>query len=353
MNQIVEYAHIAAREFLVTLLAMAPYLLFGFVAAGIISVLVAPEQVRRHLGGHGLWPVIKAALFGVPLPLCSCSVIPVMVSLLKHGASRGAATAFLLSTPQTGVDSMIVTYGMLGPVFAIVRPLAAFIAGVLGGSAVALVEGKDGAGTQTPCTDECCTQTNGNRFVRMLRFAFVTLPRDLAWPLIVGLTIAGVIAALTPDDYFAGALGTGIVPMLVMLAVGIPLYVCSTASVPIAVALLQKGLSPGAALVFLIAGAGTNAAGVAAVWKIMGVRTTVIYLVSVAVTALAAGGATDALIGVFHAHGMTGVSCGWETPAWIEVSATVVLCGMLGWALLRPWWQRRHAPHTCTDCACH
>ncbi len=351
MNQIIEYVRIAALEFLATLMAMAPYLLFGFVAAGIISVLVAPEQVRRHLGGHGLWPVIKAALFGVPLPLCSCSVIPVMVSLLKHGASRGAATAFLLSTPQTGVDSIVVTYGMLGPVFAIVRPLAAFIAGVLGGSAVALVEGQDGAGTDTACTDECCTQTNGNRFVRALRFAFVTLPRDLAWPLIVGLTIAGVIAALTPDDYFAGALGTGIVPMLVMLAVGIPLYVCSTASVPIAVALMAKGLSPGAALVFLIAGAGTNAAGVAAVWKIMGVRTTVIYLVSVALTALTAGGATDALIGVFHAHGMTGVNCGWETPVWIEVSATVLLCAVLGWALLRPWWQRRHAPHACTDCA--
>jgi len=354
MNQIIEYVRIAALEFLATLMAMAPYLLFGFVAAGIISVLVAPEQVRRHLGGHGLWPVIKAALFGVPLPLCSCSVIPVTVSLLKHGASRGAATAFLLSTPETGVDSIVVTYGMLGPVFGIVRPLAALIAGVLGGGAVALVEGKAGSGTAAACTDECCAHDGSHRLMRAVRFAFITLPRDLARPLLIGLMIAGVIAALTPDDFFVSGLGTGIVPMLVMLAVGIPMYVCSTASVPIAVALIQKGLSPGAALVFLIAGSGTNAATVAAVWKIMGIRTTMIYLASVAITALVSGGVLNLILGVLQTRGYGQVQCAWDMPGWLEMSATIALCGVLGYALLRPWLlRRRHARHTCTDCACH
>ncbi len=354
MHQIVKYGQIAALEFLATMMAMAPYLLFGFVAAGIISVLVAPEQVRRHLGGHGLWPVIKAALFGVPLPLCSCSVIPVTVSLLKHGASRGAATAFLLSTPETGVDSIVVTYGMLGPVFGIVRPLAAFIAGVLGGGAVALVEGKEGTGTVAACTDECCVRDGSRRLVRAARFALITLPRDLARPLLTGLMIAGVIAALTPDDFFVSGLGTGMVPMLVMLAVGIPMYVCSTASVPIAVALIQKGLSPGAALVFLIAGSGTNAATVAAVWKIMGVRTTVIYLASVAITALVSGGVLNLILGVLQTRGYGHVQCAWDTPGWLEISATIALCAVLGYALLRPWLLRRKHAHRCcehTQCA--
>jgi uncharacterized membrane protein YraQ (UPF0718 family) len=347
MTKIVECLLTGARAFFGTLTEMAPYLLFGFAAAGLISVFISPGQVRRHLGGHSLWPVLKAALFGVPLPLCSCSVIPVTVSLLKHGASRGAATAFLLSTPQTGVDSIIVTYGMLGPVFGIVRPLAAFIAGVLGGSAVALVEGKDGAGTDQACTDECCAHDGGNRLTRAVRFAFITLPRDLAQPLLIGLLIAGVIAAVTPDDYFAGALGTGIVPMLVMLAVGIPMYVCSTASVPIAVALMAKGLSPGAALVFLIAGSGTNAAGVAAVWKIMGARATLIYLASVAVTALLSGGVLNLVVGMLQTRGYAGVHCAWETPGWLEIGATIALCAVLGYALLRPWLLRRRHAHSC------
>src|SRR5512136_424986 len=117
---------------------MAPYLLFGFLMAGILSVAISPETVERHFGGRGIRPVIKAAVFGVPLPLCSCGVIPVSASLRKHGASRGATTAFLISTPQTGVDSILVTYSLLGGVVAVFRPLAALISGIIGGALVVI-----------------------------------------------------------------------------------------------------------------------------------------------------------------------------------------------------------------------
>ena len=167
---------------------MAPYLLFGFALAGLMSIWISPEWTERHLGGKGLGPVVKATLLGIPLPLCSCSVIPVVASMRRHGASRAAATSFLLSTPQTGVDSIAVTYALLGPIFAVFRPIAAVISGVMGGAPV-LVFGRansEEADVPPACTDACCS---GDRaapaWLRAARHGFVTLPRDLAgrsWP---------------------------------------------------------------------------------------------------------------------------------------------------------------------------
>ncbi len=284
-----------------TLQDMAPYLLFGFAVAGVLSVVVSPDMVARHLGGSGLGSVFRAAIYGVPLPLCSCSVIPVTLTLRRQGASRGAATAFLLSTPQTGVDSIMVTYGMLGPLLAVYRPLAAFLTGVIGGGLVnALTRNQP----DTPPTPEahcaCCKDGEhvrlANPVLRALRHGFVTLPADVGGSMLVGLLVAGLIAAFVPDALFEGALGSGVVGMLAMMVFGIPLYVCATASVPIAAALIAKGVEPGVALVFLMTGPATNAAGIAAVWKMMGRRTALIYLGTTAGTALAAGFALDLLI---------------------------------------------------------
>jgi uncharacterized protein len=244
-----------------------------------------------------LAPAVKATLLGIPLPLCSCSVIPVVASMRRHGASRAAATSFLLSTPQTGVDSIAVTYALLGPVFAVFRPVAAVISGVLGGALVLVFGRAKSAAADAPpeCTDACCS---GDRTVpawlRAVKYGFVTMPRDLAWPLLAGVAIAGALAAFLPANSLQHA-GGGLVSMLVLMAAGIPLYICATASVPIAAGLIHLGASPGGALAFLIVGASTNPAAVATVWKVLGRRTTVIYLITVGLSALICGVLLDGL----------------------------------------------------------
>ena len=344
------------------LAAMAPYLLLGFFVAGVLSVLIPAEWVERHLGGRGLGQVFKAALVGVPLPLCSCGVLPVGASLRRQGASRGATTAFLLSTPQTGVDSIAVTYALLGPFIAVVRPLAALVTGFAGGALVHVADGRDGdeaatavnagAGQASCSLDGCCDEEPAHRhsFLDALRYGFVTLPRDIGKALLVGVALSGVISALIAPDTLRAYLGGGIVPMLAAMAIGIPLYVCATASTPIAASLIVAGLSPGAALVFLITGPATNSAALVTLWKVLGRRATILYLVTVAVGALATGIAVDALVGSglvplsalvdaaaasapAHAHHHAG-GLGW----WIGRIAAVVLLLVVAYAL---WWPRR------------
>lgn len=315
---------------------MAPYLLMGFLVAGLLSVLISPGLIERHLGGKGPWPVVKASLFGVPLPLCSCSVIPVAVSLSRHGSTKGATTAFLLSTPQTGVDSIMATYSLLGPVFAIFRPVAAFVSGLVGGWLVDLGDrGAAAPGKAEECNDECCAPQARRRnwLFRAVHHGFVVLPRDIGRPMLIGLIVAGIITVMIPDGLFSAMIGTGIVSMLIMMAVGIPIYVCATASVPIAAAMMAKGVSPGAALVFLMTGPATNAASIAAVWKVMGSRTALIYLGATAGTALVSGLLLDLVLpngivtGVGAAHTML--------PEWMASGSAIVLLLILGAAILK------------------
>jgi uncharacterized protein len=322
-----------------TLCEMAPYLLFGFLVAGLLSVFISPEIVERHLGGRGLWPVVKASLMGVPLPLCSCGVIPVAASLRQHGASRGATTAFLLSTPQTGVDSIVVTYSLMGGLFALIRPASAFITGLAGGWLVDALTGRANdrpAVPSLPCPEACCAPVadRGNKFLRALHYGFFVLPRDIANALIVGLIISGIIAAFVPDDFFAGVFGTGIIGMLIMMAAGIPLYVCATGSVPVAAALLLKGVSPGAALVFLMTGPATNAATLAVIWKVLGKKTVAIYLLTLAVCALTSGLLLDYFIRMAglpmpHHHGGHTMM-----PGFVQTACGVILLAVLAWAYL-------------------
>ena len=323
-------------DFWSVLTEMAPYLLLGFLAAGALSVLVAPEFIERHLGAGGIWPVAKAAAFGVPLPLCSCGVIPVAASLRRHGASRGATVGFLISTPQTGVDSIFVTLSLLGGVFAIFRPLAALVSGIIGGAVVSAATGDNGdqAAPDEPaaqCKEACCT-AGGPKLSRALSYGFVTLPRDIGWALVGGLAIAAVISAAVPSDFFAGILGGGIGAMLVMMALGVPVYVCATASVPVAAALIAKGVSPGAALVFLMTGPATNAATIATVWRVLGRRTAILYLLTVALSALGAGLALDY---IFNVGQITAApAMGWMLPGYVKAACAVVLVAVLAYAVL-------------------
>ncbi len=330
-----DFAKMIIADFWATIAEMSPYLLFGFFVAGGLSVLVSQRLVERHLGGRGVWPLLKASLFGVPLPLCSCGVIPVSMSLHKHGASKGSTIAFLLSTPQTGVDSIFVTLSLLGPVFAIFRPLAALITGIVGGTLVD-VFGRDGEAENRPpekCTDECCSSEKRGRVARGLKYGFVTLPRDIGKAMLVGLIAAAFISALVPDGYFAEKLGTGIFPLVAMMFLGIPVYVCATASVPVAAALIMKGLTPGAALVFLMTGPATNAASFVTIWKVLGSATAIIYLATVAGCALLSGLLLD-----YMAAGMDieVASCPhWMLPDFVKYASAIVLLAVLGFALLR------------------
>ncbi|MHC4396013.1 MAG: SO_0444 family Cu/Zn efflux transporter [Planctomycetota bacterium] len=323
-------------DFWATIAEMSPYLLFGFLAAGILSVLVSQKLVERHLGGRGIWPLVKASILGVPLPLCSCGVIPVSMSLHKHGASKGSAVSFLLSTPQTGVDSIFVTLSLLGPVFAIFRPLIAFITGIIGGSLVNLFDKNDKENSPEPpkCSDTCCDNTQNNKkFVRGLKYGFVTLPRDIGKAMLVGLVIAAVISTAVPDDFFAEKLGTGIFAMVIMMFLGIPVYVCATASVPVAAALILKGLTPGAALVFLMTGPATNAASFATIWKVLGRVTTLTYLATVAGCALSSGILLDYIAAGVDFEIVTQPA--WMLPDIVKNISAIVLLAVLAFAVFK------------------
>ncbi len=276
------------NEIWLVTVAMAPYLLFGFLMAGILSVLISKDYVRRHLGGHGWMGSLKAAIIGVPMPICSCGVIPLAASLRKHGASRGATASFLASTPQTGVDSLMITYALLGWIFAVFRAMAAFLSGILCGTAVSLVSTQETEESDDN-KDECCQSEQPNILVRMLSYGFISLPRDISRAMVVGIVISGMLSSLIPENFFADHMGDSPFAMLVMLLIGIPLYVCSSASVPIALAFIKAGISPGAALVFLITGPATNAATLTTLWKIIGKKQLAVFLATLSVCALAAG----------------------------------------------------------------
>ena len=311
---------------------MSPYLLLGFLIAGLLSILISPETVERHLGKRNLWQVCKAALLGVPLPLCSCGVLPVSASLRRHGAGKGQTLSFLVSTPQTGVDSILATHAMLGPVFVAFRVVTAFVSGILCGSLVQLFAKSDEADVlhQDEDCPHCEDPVKRHWFLRALHYGFVTLAGEIGRAMLLGIVIAGVLTALVPDDYFVGRLpyaGT----MALMIIAGIPMYVCSTGSIPVAFAMMHMGITPGAALVFLISGPATNAAAISMVWNLVGKQAMVIYLSTIAVCALVAGIIMDKVIGPdgaralvdkhSHAHA--------EGLTWVGTLSAIVLVAIL------------------------
>ncbi|MBU1611626.1 MAG: SO_0444 family Cu/Zn efflux transporter [Proteobacteria bacterium] len=289
------------------LLESAPYMLFGFAMAGLLKAFVPANVVERHLGRSGFANVLKAALFGVPLPLCSCGVVPAAAGLRKQGASKGATAAFLISTPESGVDSVAISYALLDPLMTLLRPLAAFFTATLAGVMVNSLEQEGDAAPElkaAPCSGPGCGCTATacdlpeaaptqppvlRRALSGLAYAFDDLLVDIGVWFLVGVVLAGAITALVPDTFIESNLGSGFLPMLLMLVAAVPMYVCATSSTPIAAALALKGISPGAALVFLLAGPATNAASIAMVAKILGRRVTAIYLGAIVVSSLSLG----------------------------------------------------------------
>ena len=265
--------------FINMLCQMAPYLLLGFMMAGVLHVFVPANFFERHLAKENFKSVLLAALIGVPLPLCSCGVIPTAISLRKDGASRGATVSFMISTPQIGVDSIIATYSMMGLPFAIVRPIAALLTSIAGG-AVTTWFSKDEIVVRQNCS--CETKENArNRFVKFLKYSFIDLVQNIGKWLVIGLMIGTLITLLVPDSFFTSLNLPSFVTMLIVLLIAVPMYVCSTGSIPIAAALMLKGLSPGAALVLLIAGPGVSVASLLVVGKSLGKKQLLFYLGSI------------------------------------------------------------------------
>ena len=333
--------------------SMAPYLLLGFLLAGLMHAFVPANLYRRYLGGDSFRSVLNAALLGIPLPLCSCGVIPTAMSLRKEGASKGATVSFLISTPQTGVDSMIATYSLMGLPFALLRPLVALMTALMGGS---LVNWLDDKGNETAgCTSsspvkEIGQLTFAQKIKSALHYAFVEMMQDIGKWLMVGLVIAGLITVFVPDSFFAIFADKPLLSMLLVLAFAVPMYLCATGSIPIAVALMMKGLSPGTALVLLMAGPAVNAASMLVISKVMGRKTLMLYLLSIVSGAIGFGLGIDYLLPrewfvtplaeMHHCH-ENGVS-------WFNLGCFVLLAILL----LNAFVQRYRKPQAC-DCHGH
>ncbi|MDE6306452.1 MAG: permease [Muribaculaceae bacterium] len=277
---------------------MSPYILLGFLIAGVLHAFVPQSAFARHLSGTGWRSVLKAALIGIPLPLCSCGVLPAAIAMRRNGASKAASTSFLIATPQTGVDSIAATWSLLGPAFAVVRPVAAFVTALFGGVAVGKTERVAGMASQSDYYEGDVNRTSSfsKKCIDAARYGFIDLVGSIGGWLVSGLVIAALITVYVPDDFFSVFGDRQILSMIAVLIVAIPMYVCATGSIPIALSLIMKGLSPGTALVLLMAGPAANFASVALISKEMGRKSASVYLVSIIIGAMTFGLAIDYLL---------------------------------------------------------
>jgi uncharacterized membrane protein YraQ (UPF0718 family) len=344
-------------------LEAAPWMLLGLVIAGLLKEWIPTDLLTRHLGGKGAGTTIKAAFIGAPLPLCSCGVIPAAMGLRRSGASKSATTSFLVATPETGIDSVSVSYALMGPFMAIIRPIAAISSAIVAG----LLVGKDEQRQQvkqeqaSTCSSSakssCCSSkstidasvvqqvkatsscsssqstpaklTAMQKLSRGLKFAATDLVKDIATWLLIGLFFAALIQTYVETDYLA-QWGGSIWSMLLMVLISIPMYICATASTPIAAGLLMSGISPGAVLVFMLAGPATNIATIGVVRKELGKRALWAYLIGVIGTALVFGFLTDYLVAQFG-FSVVSISQLHEEllPAWLTIVSAVLLGGLM------------------------
>lgn len=334
---------------------MSPYLLLGFLLAGLMHAYVPKGFYTKYLSGNTFRSVVNAALFGIPLPLCSCGVIPTAMSLKKEGASNGAVVSFLIATPQTGVDSIMATLGMLGMPFALIRPLAALVTALFGGwltdsfaGNVKMPEEEHSHSCDGTChchsheeqchghdhshEAHCHCHSHGNqskdtfwsKMKLAFTYAYVEMMEDIGKWLFIGLVVAALITVFVPTELFAVFQENTWASMLLVLCIAIPMYVCATGSIPIAVALMMKGLTPGAALVLLMAGPACNIASILVIKKSLGLRTMAVYLISIVIGAVAFG----YLIDVLQFNGMVDFLSMQSTT---EVCHTEEGSGIIGW----------------------
>ncbi|MEA3347333.1 MAG: permease [Candidatus Auribacterota bacterium] len=309
-------------------LNVAPYLLLGIVIAGVLHIFMGKEFITWHLGKPGFSSILKATIFGVPLPVCSCGVIPLASSLKKDGANTPSVLAFLVSTPTSGVDSILATFSLMGLLFAVFRLIGALVAGLTVGITDYLFENRDKQ--ESYIADHSHPEiTAGMKIREFFYYTFREIPQDIGKWLLIGAIFGGAIAAFVPEDFFPGYLGFPF-DFIVALLVGIPMYVCATGSIPIAASLIMKGFSPGAGLVFLIVGPATNAITLSFVRAKLGKKSFYLYLISIVVTAVVLGllfngvwAALDKNVNLIAGHGKI-------LPYWIKLVAGIILLLLIG-----------------------
>ncbi len=382
------------------------WLVIGLFIGGLFKTLIPTEFLQRHLSTEGFGSIIKAAILGAPLPLCSCGVIPAAMGLREAGASKSATTSFLVSTPETGVDSVFITYAMMGPFMAVVRPITALFSAITAGTLVnvfdtdnpqpvvtdkhemssccssktedkieeklkssccssktEVIEEASCCSTQDVKQTSCCSQekqevkessccssekeqvqetsccssshkepheqvTTLSKIINGVKYAFTDLLDNIIFWLVIGIVFAAIVQTFVPSDTLI-KYGSGWLGMLVMLLVGIPMYVCATASTPLAAGFLLAGISPGAVIVFLLAGPATNMATLGIINKQMGKRTMWLYLVGIMSTALISGFVVNYLVNLWHidlsqhltmSHG--------HVPEWMQLASFILLLAL-------------------------
>jgi len=331
------------------LLELAPWLLVGLLIAGILHVFLPAGFIHRHLGGRKFINVFKAVGMGLPMPLCSCGVIPAAIGLKKDGASNGAAIGFLISTPQTGLDCVLVTAAFLGWPFAIFTVFSTLFSGLFGGLLVNLFDpGATSAAAPVLKNNSCCAQHEKRSWKTIFQFGFIELLRDFYKWLIIGILVSALITVFIPQNHLQEIpLTQGLSGMFLMLAITLPLYICTTASIPLAAALVTAGMSPGSALVLLMAGPTTNVATMGAIYHSFGTKVLGIYLATVAGLSIALGLLFDKLPitahqAPLHTHHQTDI---------LSLAAAIVLLGLL--AGLSFVDLRRKFHKKSDSCCCH
>lgn len=323
---------------------MGVYILFGLLAAGVLHQLVPEAWIQKHLGSAKSSSVYKAALYGTPLPLCSCSVIPFAASLRRNGASKGSTLSFLISTPITGVDSILATFGMFGWAFTLYRVVSSVILAIVAGVLMNLFEPKEEA-KKTPFAFSAASSSAIKPTVQpaqavekkpfslkeVFRYGFITLLKSFSKPLFWGLVIGAFITALIPSNLDTLFGENRVLGYLIAVAIAAPMYVCATASLPIAASLLIAGVSPGAAFIFLSAGPATNTVTMGVVKSMLGMRALIIYLSVIVIGSIIFGALIDAgfdslnVVLEIDRHEHHGI---------VEQASAIVLLGLIGWHLI-------------------
>ena len=351
--------------------AMAPYILFGLFFAGLLHELVPDTLVFKHLGKDSIGSVIKATIFGVPLPVCSCGVIPLATSIKKSGASNGATLSFLISTPITGVDSILATYGMFGWAFTIYRVITSMVISIVAGILANLfpepavvkpsntmkatfstvssapktmnfaASPQQSFNTQSICDSQagsCCSSQSSTKkkfsLIAAMKYAFVTLLGDIASPLLVGLLLGALITVAIPSNLSDILIAYSWLSYIIVIAIAIPMYVCATASLPIAAGLMLAGVSPGAAFVFLSAGPATNTVTIGVVKKMLGTRTLYIYLGTIIFGSVLFGFGLDYILRDVPIKELVHME---EHASVIAMMSSFVLWAFVGYFMLKPY----------------
>ncbi len=329
--QLQEYIQTFLGDFFKILGEMAPFLLLGFFFAGLLYAFIPQKKIERYFGGSPFKSSVLASIFGIPLPLCSCGVIPTGMAFYQNGASKGGTVSFLISTPQTGVDSILASFSLMGLPFAIIRPIAALVTGITGGFITSVVTQNE---TETRVFEEQSEKpkTFSEKFISIFHYGFVEFIQDISKWLIIGLVLAAIISALIPDDFFELLNLSPFVQMLLILVVSIPLYICATGSIPLATILILKGVSPGAAFVLLMAGPATNAATITMIAKVLGRKSLFTYLGSIIAGAIGFGLIIDYVLPSEWFTSITQQHLGHDHSGalnWWEIASSILLIGLI------------------------